>query len=105
MLNARDTEGFRVRLREVFILATGHLALDQALQVIEVPPALLGGGLRKFMVIRADMRQLQALQQFGEGFAIALLVVGVIVFTHRLRSHRWINRVRVTRCRGGPPAA
>ena len=92
-------------LRETFILAAGHLALDQALQVIEVPPALLGGGLGEFMVIRTDMRQLQALQQFGEGVAVALLVVGMIIFTHRLQPRRWINQVRVTRCRAGLPDA
>ena len=48
-------------LREAFILTAGHFALDQALQVIEVAPTLLGGGLRQFMVVGADVGQLQAL--------------------------------------------
>jgi hypothetical protein len=46
-------------LSETFILAAADLALDQALDILEMSPALLGGRLRQFMVIGADIGQLE----------------------------------------------
>lgn len=64
-------QGFREReacaadaLREALVLAPGDLALDQALQVVEVSPLLFGGRLCEFMIMGAYIGELQPQQEF-----------------------------------------
>src|ERR1039457_6090190 len=49
-------------VREALVFAPGDLGLDQALQVLKMSPLLFGGRLRQFMVIGADIGQLQSQQ-------------------------------------------
>ena len=85
------------------VIALGDLRLDEALEVLDVVPLLLSGGLRELVVVAADVGELQPheeLRERLERLAVGVRGGGVVVVTHRLWPRRWTGQVRGDRARG-----